>query len=180
MPRNSKPQMSHRDILIQNQKAMDTMALLVGRPTVNLGPIPDAPKKREPRTEAPQIPLEKDVQKAIIDFLLCHPKIGLVERINSGTMQSDNGDGTTRYTQFNKVYGRASNGEYMDMPDICCTLKGQGRRFVIEVKRPGWKKPINEHERRQAAYIQHIIECGGYGMFATCVEDVVSALEDMK
>ena len=112
---------------------------MYGKPPVSLGQVPDAPKKREPRTEAPNIPLEKDVQKAIIDMLLRHPKIGLVERINSGTMQSDNGDGTTRYTQFNKVYGRASNGEYMDMPDVCCTLKGQGRRFVIEVKRPGWK-----------------------------------------
>ena len=180
MPPRKNQRLSHREVLTQNQKAMDTWAAVYGKPPVSLGPIPDAPKRREPRTEAPQIPLEKDVQKAIIDMLLRHPKIGLTERINSGSMQSDNGDGTTRYTQFNKVYGRASNGEYMDMPDICCTLRDQGRRFVIEVKRPGWKKPVNEHERRQAAYIQHIIECGGYGMFATCVEDVVTALEDMK
>jgi hypothetical protein len=179
MPAKKNQRMSYRDTLILNQKAMDTWAAVYGKPTVSLGPIPDAPKKRERSTQAPAVPLEKDVQKSIIDFLLRHPKIGLVERINSGTMQSDNGDGTTRYTQFNKVYGRASNGEFMDMPDICCTLNGNGKRFVIEVKRPGWKKPTNDHERRQAAYIMHIVECGGYGMFATSVDDVALKLENI-
>lgn len=149
--------------MLRNQQSMDTLADLWGKPRVAIN-VPPEPKKRAPR-EATGIPLEKDVQKQIIDGLRSHPMIGLVERINSGTAVERGPDGRDRHIQFHHVY--STGYQKLRSVDLHCTLKPSGRRFVIEVKRPGFTGPKGVRELEQLNYLRHIKACGGYGMFAT-------------
>jgi len=155
---------SHRDQLLKNKASLDWYAALAGKPPVHNISIPPAPQKRAPALPT-GIPLEREVQREIIDGLRSHPLVGLVERVNSGTAVEQNADGTQRYVEFHRVYPVA--GVFFAAVDIHCTLRSGGRRFVIEVKRPGWKEPRGKRELAQAAYINHVIICGGFGMFAT-------------
>lgn len=165
---------TYRDQLLRNQATMNMYADLAGKPRVEIPGIPPAPKPRAPRAEPPAVPLERDIQKQIIDGLRMHPLIGMVERVNGGTAIEKNQDGSDRYIKFHHVY--PVDGQFLRSVDIHCTLKPSGRRFVIEVKRPGWTKPMDERERNQAAYIQHVRKCGGFGMFATSWDQVSDKL----
>ena len=167
-----------RDQLLNNQKSMDTLAALWGKPSPERSiPIPAPPKQRAPR-EPTGIPFEKDVQKQIVDFLRAHPMIGLVERINSGTAVERGPDGRDRHIAFHHVY---SNGySKMRSVDLHCTLKPYGQRFVIEVKRPGFTGPHGIRELEQLNYIKHVRSCGGFGMFATDYTEVSIELDRIK
>lgn len=161
---------SHRDQLLKNKASLDWYAALAGKPPVELAiDIPPAPQKRAPAMPS-GVPLERDVQKEIVDGLRSHPLIGMVERVNSGTALEQNLDGSKRYIEFHRVYPVA--GIHFAAVDIHCTLRSGGRRFVIECKRPGWKEPRGKRELAQAAYINQIILCGGFGMFATSWKQV--------
>jgi hypothetical protein len=164
---------SLRDIMLRNQSTLDMYADLSGKPRVEVRDIPAAPKSRAPAAPS-GVPLERDVLREIIDGLRSHPAIGLVERINSGSAVETNSDGSKRHIQFHHVYRVGS--DRLAAVDISCTLKPSGRRFVIEVKRPGWKTPRGEREEAQAAYIARVIECGGHGMFATSWAQVETVL----
>ena len=187
-----------RETLMGHEATMQLYAALYDKPMPERAiPIPPEPKKRDqkladfllgvvdkdalgpqPITSAiMKVPLERDVQKQIIDGLRRHPKVGMVERINSGSAVERNADGSERHIQFHHVY--SVNGVRMRAVDISCTLKVGGMRFVIEVKRPGWKAPRGEREEAQDAYIKHVRACGGMGMFATSWEEVCAALDCM-
>lgn len=160
---------------------MDMYADLAEKPHVQATTIPPEPKRRGP-IGLSGVPLEKDVQAEIIAGLLSHPLVGLVERVNSGSALEQNRDGSSRYIAFNVVYQPHGTpcDETMVAVDISCTLKVSGQRFVIEVKRPGWKHPRDKRERGQAAYIQHIISLGGFGLFATSWEQVRARLSEIE
>lgn len=167
----ARGRISFRETLTNNQKSLDLYAALAGKPTVENRILASLPA---PRTRAPAkpsaVPLEKDVQKAIIDGLRVHPMIGLVERVNSGSAVERNADGSDRHIQFHHVY--SVGGERMKAVDLHCTLKRNGKRFVIEVKRPGWNGPKDPREEGQLAYIQYLRSCGAFGMFACSWEEV--------
>jgi hypothetical protein len=167
--------------MLRNQRTLDMYADLADKPHVAIEHMPPEPKHRKPRDpEAgpPAVPLEKDVMAEIITQLRLHPMIGLVERVNSGSAVEQNRDGSKRYISFNAVYTPKGCAVRLASVDIQCTLRG-GKRFVIEVKRPGWKSPHGEREERQAAYIDHIISLGGYGMFATSWDQVWHRLNEI-
>ena len=175
---------SYRDQLAANQKALDMYAAFSGKERVIVD-MPPEPKKRVPTVynslsgaviKAP-VPLEKDVQRSIIEGLRWHPLIGLVERVNSGSAVENNSDGSRRYIEFHRVY--PVHGVKLAAVDVHCTLKPSGKRFVVEVKRPGWKKPTSDRELAQAAYIAQVIACGGHGMFATSWEQVETMLSEI-
>lgn len=64
--RKPKPRLSMRETFTQNQKAMDSYALIMGKPTVSLGEIPDAPK---PRAKPVKITMsEHQIQSAIVKW----------------------------------------------------------------------------------------------------------------
>lgn len=161
-----------------NQKSLDILAAVTGKPRMIIN-MPPPRKKRAPKiyesdTCKPvksKTPLESDIQRAIIGLLLAHPKVGLVERSNSGAALETAEDGTRRYIQFNRVYAKG-----LRKVDLDCTLK-DGRRLVIEVKRPPWTGPKTPREIEQGAYIQCINELGGLGLFATSVDCVIRALD---
>jgi hypothetical protein len=156
---------SFREQLNANQRGLDMLADLSGKPRIALH-VPVAAKKRA-RAGSTGEPLERDVQAAIIAYLLHHPQVRLVERINSGTATDQSGN----YVRFHTIYQKG-----LRKPDLDCML-ADGRRMVIEVKRPGWTKPINEREEEQGNYLALIRSLGGIGIFATCIEDVQAALK---
>ena len=143
-----------RDTLLENQAALSMYATIAGK---DLPPqvvkIPDAPKKRAPRTEPRKHLLEKDVQKQILMLLKKHPKIHWVARFNSGTFVD--GD---RYITSNSQRG---------MSDIMGMLKG-GRLLAIEVKSATGR--IQPHQQE---FLDALSAGGGLAFVARSVEDVL-------
>ena len=162
--------MSAREQALRVKASLDMYADLAGKPRMDI-PVPSAPKPRAPATTPRTVPLESEVQAAIIEGLRYHPMVGLVERVNSGAAMEYAADGSKRVIQFVVIYAAG-----LASPDVHCTLKNSGRRFVIEVKRPGWKGPRDQREMRQEAYIDRVRACGGYGMFATSWDQVAAEL----
>ena len=161
--------MSAREQALRVKASLDMYADLAGKPRMDI-PVPSAPKTRA-FSKPSGVPLESEVQAAIIDGLRHHPMVGLVERVNSGAAMEYASDGSKRIIQFVVIYAHG-----LASPDVHCTLKPSGRRFVIEVKRPGWKGPRDQREFRQEAYIERVRACGGYGMFATSWDQVAAEL----
>ena len=100
-------------------------------------------------------PLEKDIQRAILDYLALFPQKCFAWRANTGAMKIDN-----RHVRFG-IKGAA---------DITGVLAG-GRRLEIEVKRPG-RKP----DMHQRAFGESITRLGGLYLVATSVDDVRAVL----
>jgi hypothetical protein len=185
MTYGKKPK-SYRETLRDNRRGENAWAAAFGKPIPY--PSEQLPILLKPKKTAIQLPTrsEGDVQRDIISLLTKHPKVALVERINSGAMAATGADGKQYPIKFHRIYksGLAS-------PDVHVTLKGNARRMVIECKRPDWKAPdfatlekrdglIPENRARELAqwrYLQTIISAGGIGIFATSIDDVLNALE---
>ena len=149
---------SLRDVKLRNQRSFDLYADLYGKPRVTIDVGPE-PKHRAPRDPAAvTAPSEADIQKQIVGGLRMHPFVGMVERVNSGQSVEPNADGTQRYVSFHHIYTNA--GGRMRAVDLSVTLKN-GKRLVVEVKRPPWSKPRNTREQEQAAYIAYQIRREG-------------------
>lgn len=146
------------DTIRANNKAMNHYMLLSGKPTPD-GAMREVKDKvtRAPRGLS-EIPLEKDIQKAIIAFLSAHPKISIYGRFNSGTAITGDAQGNTRYTRFNSIKG---------FPDIHGMLKG-GRAVYIEVKRPGGR--VSEEQQE---FIDKVAAHGAVAFIAYSVDDVI-------
>jgi len=146
------------DTIRANNKAMDYYSLMSGKPTPD-GTMREVKDKvtRAPRGLS-EIPLEKDIQKAIIAFLSAHPKISIYGRFNSGTAITGDAQGNTRYTRFNSIKG---------FPDIHGMLKG-GRAVYIEVKRPGGRVSDEQQE-----FIDKVSAHGAVAFVAYSVDDVI-------
>lgn len=112
-------------------------------------------------------PKEKDIQRAILDYLALFPLKVFAWRANTGAMKVDR-----RFVRFN-IQGAA---------DITGVLVG-GRRLEIEVKRPGWKPAMSgrraEKEMPQRVFGECIKNLGGVYIVATSVDDLkVLGLEE--
>ncbi len=111
-------------------------------PENNLPELPK-PRIRRPvdgqRTDRDLVPLEKEIQRAILDDLALDKRVVFVGRFNRGQAVAVGANGRTRYTAFNSVKG---------FPDIHGLLIG-GRAFYIEVKRPQpcYEKPSEEQQQ---------------------------------
>lgn len=171
-----------RQLKQRNELATNLYATL-GQEQVRFD-IPEAPKPRAPRDPSaePAVPLERDVQAAIIEGLRQHPMVGIVHRMNSGQAVERNADGSNRYIQFSHVY--SVRGVRFRATDLDVTLQGPGpwagKRLVLEVKRSGWKAPRDERERGQEAFIRFVRACGGYGAFVTSWAEVEIELERIR
>lgn len=97
---------------------------------------------------------EKEIQKAILNYLALFPQKCFVWRANTGAAKFDG-----RYVKFG-IKG---------MADIIGVLGG--RFLAIEVKRPG-RKP----DMHQKAFGQSVTRLGGVYLVATSVDDVAKAL----
>jgi len=145
------------DTIRANNKAMDYYSLMSGKPTPD-GATREVKAKVTRQHGQSEIPLEKDIQKAIIQFLSAHPKICIYGRFNSGTAITGDGLGNTRYTRFNSIKG---------FPDIHGMLKG-GRAVYIEVKRPGGRVSEDQQD-----FIDKVSAHGAVAFIAYSVDDVI-------
>lgn len=160
--KTNKPRLSKRELFAQNQKAMDSYALIMGKPTVSLGAIPDAPKPRAKKPQEKVVILEKEVQKAIMDMLKVHPKVVFRARFNRGVMQSSY-NGKDSFTQFNSQKG---------FSDIHGMLRG-GKSFYLEVKRPSGG--VVSPDQKQ--FLDMIVAGGGIAGVVRSVDDALELLK---
>jgi len=150
-----------REVMTDHQRTEDTLAALWGKPRREL-PIPAEPKKRAPAKPSGE-PTEAEILRAIIQLLQRHPRVAQCWRINSGTFQERNRDGSTRYIRANTARG---------MSDIMGILK-DGRTLAIEVKsRTGRMRPGQEE------FLQTIRQAGGVAGVCRSVEDAQRLLGD--
>ena len=150
-----------REIVATNQKSMDNLAALWGRPRHVLD-MPPEPKRRAPAKPSGE-PTESQILKSIMLLLKRHPRVAQVWRQNSGTFQERNRDGSVRYIRANTQRG---------MSDIMGILK-DGRTLAIEVKsRTGRMRPGQEE------FLQTIRQAGGVAGVCRSVDDAVALLGD--
>lgn len=122
---------------------------------------PKRDRVKRPVDGKPAQPLERDIQKACLQLLRSHPKVGMVWRQNSGTFTEQNPDGSQRYITANTMPG---------MSDIAGVLRG-GRAFFLEVKRPG-QKP----SRLQQYFLQRAREAGAFAEVISDPEQILKLL----
>lgn len=125
---------------------------------------PPPPRKRLPKMDAPHKPLERDIQKAIIEALRLHPRVLKVVRFNSGGSMHTGANGRDYLVMFSSE----------PVPDLFVLLKG-GFAW-LEVKRPGWSRPTDLREERQAAFLEAVRAAGGIGQFVRSVEEALAEI----
>jgi len=114
------------------------------------------------------IPYESATQKDIISMLQQHPLVAWAGRVNSGmAMMSAGKNGRMMPVRFNTITG---------ISDIIGQMK-DGRFLSVEVKRLPWTKPKDDHENKQAFFINRVNDNGGVAFFATSVDDAKTKLE---
>lgn len=165
---------SHAETKRQIQTALGHLAAASGMPTPaeQLRIATAKPKQSRAKPGADGRRLEADVQRDIIKYLLQHPDVVMVERINSGAVYGpDSNFIRFHHLMLPKEFRRIK----MRVADLSVTLTGT-RRMVIEVKREGWTKPSDEREIEQANYLRYLREHGAIGIFATSTADVRTAM----
>ena len=126
---------------------------------------PAQPKRRANgvKQRARLDPLERDIQKIILQALKLHPKVACIERTNTGSGRFMRKDGTAgRYVSFG----------FKGQADLTGVAK-DGRVIAIEVKRP---KTRNNLSPEQKSYLAQIREAGGYAGVATSVAEAFAIL----
>lgn len=120
----------------------------------------------------PRLATESENLSAILTYLSLHPRVAWAARFNSGAVtathrRAGQHNETRRFVRFNTLPG---------CPDILGQLT-DGRLLAIEVKRQGWRGPVDERERKQAAFLEHARIHGAVTLFATGLACVEAALQ---
>ena len=100
---------------------------------------------------------ESEIQKAILAYLLSHPRVMDAWRNNTGAVKRPG-----RYIRFSRP----------GISDILGYFDKGGKIIAIEVKAPG-KKPT----QAQIAFVDMVDAAGGLGMFAESVQEVEDAMK---
>src|SRR5687768_10109188 len=110
--RHGRGRMTKRERALKNNAAHRFYASCSERPDAqaNLEKVlvevpPLRHRVKRPVDQQPVVPLEKDIQKAILQAIELRQDIIFVGRFNRGQAVATNGYGETRYTQFNTVKG---------------------------------------------------------------------------
>lgn len=106
--------------------------------------------------------LEKDVLKAVGHLLAVHPRVAFALRMNSGMASYESRSGKYQPVWFHEWV----RGAGYRMSDFMGATV-DGKIIAIECKRPGWKKPRDEREREQMAFLQAVADAGGIAAFVT-------------
>lgn len=126
---------------------------------------PEQPKRRaRGKVRHRSDPLERDIQRVILEALRLHPAVAHIARTNTGAGRFMGKDGKAgRFVRFG----------FQGQSDLTGVAK-DGRVIAIEVKRP---KTRNNLSLEQRAYLDQVREAGGYAGVATCVEDAFAIVE---
>lgn len=152
-----------RDKLAANNVADRYYAAMAGVEPQGQSPIPPKRERAKPdpaNTEGP-------VLAAVGDLLAAHPLVLLAVRQNSGAMAYEK-EGRSIPVWFYKL---VRNRE-ITLTDYWGFLR-DGRPFAIECKRPGWKRPSDDRERKQEAFIHMIESIGGVGAFVRNADEAL-------
>ena len=142
--------------MAETQAHVDAMCQMAGRPRLDLH-VPEARPRAAPRKRsADGKPLERDILKAILQYLRLHPRVAFAGRFNRGAMVAG-----FRYVSFNSVAG---------FPDIH-GLMADGRALYVEVKRPKGRVLAEQREFLAMAH-----DAGALVILARSVDDVIEAL----
>lgn len=120
------------------------------------------------RAERQSKPLEADVKLAVRDLLAAHPKVSYALRFNSGMAWNANGAPV-------HFHAWVRSPAKCRMPDFFGALV-DGRTLALEIKRPGFRRPTDEREREQWAFLDLILRLGGVAAFVTDAEQVTDLL----
>jgi len=138
-----------------NQRALDLYASCSDRPRFDVGAPAVRPARQPAQSPRPgSVPLERDVQRAVLAYLRAHPAVAFAGRLNSGSAAMDDG----RPIWFHTLGSGA--------PDIIGAMRRGCAWLAIEVKRPG-AKPRPE----QLDWLRTVADAGGCAGWVTCVED---------
>lgn len=169
--RHGRGRLSKRDRALKNNAAHTFYASCSDRPDAqeNLKKLltevpPLRHRVKRPVDQQPVVPLEKEIQKAIIQAIELRQDLVFVGRFNRGQAVASNAYGETRYTQFNTVKG---------FPDIHGLLLG-GKAFYLEVKRPPpcYRPP----DPAQQKFLDAARMGGAYAGVVTSVEEAMAIL----
>lgn len=127
---------------------------------------PAAPRKAPVSREGP-------VVRAVLELLQQHPATALVVRQNSGGASYEHSSGRYAPIMFYTLW-KPTNKE-VTISDVWGILK-DGRPYAFECKAPGWTKPRDDREYRQAAFLMLIRNLGGIGEFITSADQVQALL----
>lgn len=105
---------------------------------------------------------ERDVQAAILALLRAHPRVAWAHRFNTGGVERENADGSSRYVRF----------AFPGCADILGMLKG-GRFLAIECK-----SSTGRVTEEQVAFLGLVARHGGIGIVARGVDDVLAVLDE--
>ena len=117
---------------------------------------PKADRIRRTSDDKPALPLEKHVLKAALKALQRDPRVAFVNRQQSGL-----------FTEGLRTIRVGTPG----LLDLHGMLKGSGRYFEFECKRPG-----NKLDERQATRILFVIANGGISGFFTSAAEALALL----
>ena len=110
---------------------------------------------------------EAPVLKEVGELLAVHPEVVLAVRQNSG--------GIYRRAAFMWFYRVLRKPEEVAISDYWGFLR-DGTPYALECKKPAWKKPSNEREKQQAAFLR-LVECvGGKAGFVRSAEEAKALL----
>jgi len=104
----------------------------------------------------------------------------ITQQLNAPLWRNNNGackDDTGRLIRYGLGHDSKALSEVWKSSDligitpITITARHVGYQIgvftAVEVKKPGWKKPSNAHERAQEAFLASVKSFGGLAMFAT-------------
>lgn len=156
------------------QRSLDAMPLPKRRNVQTALDIDAVHANRPPRaTKKIERYLEKDVLRAITQLLAVHRNVLFAVRQNTGSASYEQASG--KWAPVNFYSWIKTPGEQVTLPDVW-GMTIHGRSFFIEVKRPDWKAPRDDRERRQAAFLDCARRHGCLALFATSAQEVADAL----
>ena len=108
---------------------------------------------------------------AVAELLSVHPKVLFAVRQNSGAASYEAKSGKWAPVNFYRIV----TPQPVTITDFWGIMR-DGRMLAIECKRPGWKAPRDDRERRQWAFLQIVANCGGISGFVTSAEEAYAIL----
>ena len=133
------------------------------------------------RERAKPVQREAPVVAAISELLATNPRVLIALRVNSGMASYEAKTGKYAPVWFHKWLRSPEKMRMSDffglMDDPEWSVNPRCIPLAIEAKAPGWKKPSDDREREQAAFLSFILNCGGRAGFATSVEEAQRIIE---
>ena len=117
--------------------------------------------------------LEAEALRAVRQLVAVHPKIDWILRVNSGAASFEAKTGKWQPVKFHEW---VRSPVAFRMPDLYGKMV-DGRDIALEIKRPDWKKPSDQREIEQAAFLHRVRDHGGIGEFVRSVEEAQRAIE---